>query len=207
MSETGVLVENITTSSRQGDRVMLDYLRVMGADVRVVGNAVAVKKGEWPLKPVSIDLSDSIDLLPTVAVLAALANGTSELRGIQRARIKESNRVTAMREGLSKFGVKFNEFKEYLTIEGLNTSKKTDDDDSGTKETLLEDAQDFFDEHPKQPEIVVDSFNDHRIAMAFAVMGSAIGNTTIINAECVKKTFPNFWNALKDVGAEIKAYE
>jgi 3-phosphoshikimate 1-carboxyvinyltransferase len=205
ISEEGVLVENISSSSRQGDRVILDYLRSMGADVRVVGNAVAVKKGEEPLKPVHVDLSDSIDLLPTVAVLAALSNGESEIRGVQRARIKESNRVTAMKEGLGKLGVSVSEFKEYITIKGLNTEKK-EDEDTGTKENLLEKAVDFFEEQ-KKPEIVINSYNDHRVAMAFTIMGAALGDVIITNAECVKKTYPEFWKAFKNIGGEFTAYE
>ena len=206
ISEKGVIVENISTSSRQGDRVILDMLRGMGVEVRVIGNSVAIKKGEEHLKPVSVDLTDCIDLFPTVAALAALARGKSEIRGIQRARIKESNRVTAMREGLTRLGVQFAEFKEYCTIEGLNTDKKTDDD-TGTKENLLEKPEDFFEEEKKKPEINIDSYNDHRIAMAFAIMGTAIGGVAINNAECVKKTFPDFWKYFKEIGGDFTAYE
>jgi 3-phosphoshikimate 1-carboxyvinyltransferase len=207
ISDEGVLVENISTSSRQGDREMLEYLRAMGAEVRVVGNAVAVKKGEWPLKPISVEMADNIDLFPTVAALCSLANGDSELRGIQRARIKESNRVTAMRNGLTKLGVPFQEFKEYVTIKGLNTEKKSDDDDTGTKETMMEKAVDFFNEEKEPPSIAIDSYNDHRIAMAFAIIGAAQGGVTITNAECVKKTFPDFWKAFGAIGGNFNAYE
>jgi 3-phosphoshikimate 1-carboxyvinyltransferase len=186
---------------------MLEYLRAMGADVRVVGNAVAVKKGEWPLKPISVEMADNIDLFPTVAALCALSNGESELRGIQRARIKESNRVTAMRNGLTKLGVPFQEFKEYVTIKGLNIEKKNDDDDTGTKENMLEKAEDFFSEEKEAPSIDIDSCNDHRIAMAFAIIGAAQGGVTITGAECVKKTFPDFWKSFGAIGGSFKAYE
>lgn len=206
-SEEGVLLENLSTSSRQGDRVIIDHLRAMGAEIRVVGNSIAIRKGEEDtLKPISADVSDCIDLLPTLAVLAALAKGVSEFRGIQRARIKESNRVTAIREGLTKLGVQVNEFKEYMTIKGLKTENKTDDDDSGTKETMLEEAKEFFNDKEEVPEVSIDSYNDHRIAMAFAVMGAVIGGVSITNAECVKKTYPGFWNAFRNVGGEFKAY-
>jgi len=197
LSEQGVTVENISASSRQGDRVILDHLRNMGADVRVVGNTVTVRRGEG-LKAIQIDLSDCIDLLPTMAVLAALAKGESVFRGIQRARIKESNRVTAMRDGLTKLGVTVFEFKEYMTVRGLNTDVK--EDDSGTKETMLEKPEDFFNVAAEKPGIVVDSYNDHRIAMAFAVLGAALGGVTINGAECVSKTFPEFWESYKQVG-------
>jgi 3-phosphoshikimate 1-carboxyvinyltransferase len=218
ISDEGVIVENIRTSSRQGDRIMLDYLRNMGASVRVTGNAVTVKKGEWPLRPIHVDLADSIDLLPTVAVLAAFTNGESELRGIERARIKESNRVAAMHDGLTKLGVPFQEFKEYITIRGLNTEKteeekeaaeaveKAEEEDS-TEESLKEKAGDSPGEEEAPPVITIDSHNDHRIAMAFAIMGAALGNVTITDAECVKKTFPDFWKVFSGVGGDFQTDE
>ena len=207
LSEQGVLVENISTSSRQGDREMLEYLRAMGADVRVVGNAVAVKKGEWPLKPISVDMADNIDLFPPIAALCAFTDGDSELRGIQRARIKESNRVTAMRNGLTKLNVPFQEFKEYVTIRGLNVVKKSDDDDTGTKENMMEKAVDFFGDQKEPPAIVIDSCNDHRIAMAFSIMGASLGGVAITNAECVKKTFPDYWKLFGSIGGVFETYE
>ena len=115
----------MSTSTLQGDRVILDFLRRMGADVKVAGNAVTVSEGK--LKAIHADLSDCIDLLPTVAVLAALADGKSEFTGIERARIKESNRVAAVKEGLQKLGVTVTEDRDRLTIIGLKTPKKIDE--------------------------------------------------------------------------------
>jgi 3-phosphoshikimate 1-carboxyvinyltransferase len=208
LSEEGILLENLSSSSRQGDRIMLEHLRAMGAEVRVAHNTVAVKRGAWPLRPLHTDVSDCIDLLPTLSVMAALANGESELKGVQRARIKESNRVTAIREGLSKLGVTFGEFKDSVTIKGLNTEKKgDDDDDTATRETMTEKAKDFFEEEKAKPAIEIDCYNDHRIAMAFAVMGAALGGVTIRDAESVKKTFPDFWEAFKNVGGVFTKHE
>ena len=203
LSEEGIVVENLSTSSRQGDRVILDHLRNMGASVQVIGNSISVKKGD-ELKAIDTDLSDCIDLLPTMAMLAALAKGESVLRGIQRARIKESNRVTAVREGLKKLGVLVGEFRDYITIKGMKTEVKLDDD-SGTTETLLEKPEDFFED--KKPDIVIDSYNDHRIAMAFSIMGAALSNLAIKDAECVSKTYPAFWEDFKKLGGDIKIDE
>ena len=92
----GIEVVNLSTASLQGDRVILDFLRNMGAVVKISGDSVIVSRGD--LKAIHADLSDCIDLLPTVAVLAALAKGKSEFSGIERARIKESNRVAAVKK-------------------------------------------------------------------------------------------------------------
>ena len=169
----GMEVENLNSQSLQSDRVMLEFLRRMGADVEVSPGAIRVSGSK--LKALRADLSDCIDLLPTVAVLAAVAEGTSEFEGIGRARLKESNRVAAVREGLEKMGVKVAEEENRMTITGSS----------------LKSA-------------VVDSHDDHRIAMAFSILGTLAGNTTINNAECVKKTFPEFWDILKSIGGRLK---
>ncbi len=201
----GIEVENISTSSIQGDRVILDFLRSMGAKVKIAGNSITVSQSK--LKPIRADFSDCIDLLPTMAILAALADGVSEFTGIERARIKESNRVAAVKEGLERIGVTVTEDQNRLTIAGLPTNKPaTDDDDDDDDKTDEEShAQDAANTEPAI--VVIDSKGDHRIAMAFGVLGTAIGGITITEAECVAKTFPNFWDILKSLGSELEINE
>jgi 3-phosphoshikimate 1-carboxyvinyltransferase len=168
-----VTVENLDAESLQGDKVMLNFLKDMGASVKIDKNTIAVRKSE--LKGIRADLTDSIDLLPTMAVLAAVAEGASEFTGIERARIKESNRVSAMREGLEKMGVKIQEERNSLIITG------------------------------SRPEgAVIDSRNDHRIAMAFSILGSVTGGVIINDAECVAKTYPDFWEVIRSIWGEVK---
>ena len=169
----GVEVENLNPESLQGDKIMLNFLRDMGASVEVNENSVVVKKSR--LNALRADLSDCIDLLPTMAVLAAVADGVSELTGIERARIKESNRVAAVKEGLERMGIKVTEEKNRLVVTGSEPRGS-----------------------------VIDSQSDHRVAMAFSILGSAVGGTTINDAECVAKTFPQFWDILKSIGGEVK---
>jgi len=206
----GIGVENLRTGSLQGDRTIVDYLRAMGAPVRVKGHTITVS--EKPLRAINADMSDCIDLLPTMGVLAALADGTSSLTGIERARIKESNRVTAVRQGLQRLGVPVVENGDRLNITGINTPKKVEgsfeeDEEEGEKEAVPEEA----------PPVVINSFNDHRIAMAFGVLGAIIGGETINDmmfgkvvidgAECVAKTFPDFWDCMKAVGVLMEEDE
>ncbi|MFC1993021.1 3-phosphoshikimate 1-carboxyvinyltransferase [Chloroflexota bacterium] len=168
-----VEMDNLNPVSFQADRMILELLRSMGASVEVNKNTVRVRKSR--LSAIRADLSDCIDLLPTVAVLAAVANGESELVGIERGRIKESNRVSAVREGLERMGINVTEEKDRLTIAGSE---------------------------PKGS--VIDSKDDHRIAMAFSILGSLAGGTVIDGAECVSKTFPQFWDKLKSIGSEVE---
>lgn len=168
-----VKVEDLNLRSWQGDRVILDFLKDMGASMDIDRDSVTVRKSR--LKAIRADLSDSIDLLPTMAVLAAAAEGVSEFTGIHRARLKESNRVLAVKEGLERMNIGVKEETDRLTIAG-STPKGS----------------------------IVDSHDDHRIAMAFSILGVLAGETIIENAECVSKTFPQFWDVLKSAGGEIK---
>jgi len=168
-----VKVENINPASWQGDKVILNFLRDMGASVKTNRDSVTVRKSR--LNAIRADLSDCIDLLPTMAVLAAVADGVSEFVGIERARVKESNRVSAVREGLERMGIKVGEERNRLTIQG-----------SKPKGSLI------------------DPRDDHRIAMAFSILSLLTGETIINNAECVSKTFPGFWDVLKNLGSEVE---
>ncbi|MFA5308380.1 MAG: 3-phosphoshikimate 1-carboxyvinyltransferase [Dehalococcoidales bacterium] len=204
ISEEGIQIENLKTASFQGDRVMLDFLRGMGAAVRVSGDTVTVSRNR--LRAINADLSDCIDLLPTLAVLAALAEGQSVFVGVGRARIKESNRVAAVKDGLLKMGVNVVEQGDRLAITGLKIAKKP----------VMEDEEDAGETSPAQPgaaatppkePVVIDSYGDHRIAMAFAVLGASLGGITIDGAECVTKTFPGFWEAFAGIGGKIRKHE
>ncbi|MFO8143106.1 MAG: 3-phosphoshikimate 1-carboxyvinyltransferase [Dehalococcoidales bacterium] len=167
------VLRNLDPESIQGDRVILDFLKNMGASVERSGDKIKLNRSK--LKAIQADLSDAIDLLPTMAVLAALAEGESNLEGIARARLKESNRVTAVKAGLEEMGVAVCEEEDGLTITGTN---------------------------PKGA--IIDSSNDHRIAMAFCIAGLVAGNTVIKGAECVSKTYPEFWETVKSIGGRVK---
>ena len=166
-------VENLNSESLQGDKIILNLLRDLGASVIVNKNSVIVRKSR--LNAVRADLSDCIDILPTMAVLAAVADGVSEFVGIERARLKESNRVSALREGLESMGIKVGEEGNRLTIAGAEPRGS-----------------------------VIDTRGDHRIAMAFSILGSVVGGTIINDAECVSKTYPEFWDILQSIGGKVK---
>ncbi|MCJ7763769.1 MAG: 3-phosphoshikimate 1-carboxyvinyltransferase, partial [Dehalococcoidales bacterium] len=168
-----VEADSLNTESLQGDRIMLNLLQKMGAQVSVSNNSVTVRKSK--LKAITADISDCIDLLPTMAVLAAVADGRSSFTGISRARLKESNRVMALRNGLERMGIPVTEEEDRMTIEGRQPYGST-----------------------------IDSFGDHRIAMAFSILGSVAGNTIINGAECVAKTYPEFWQVFQSLGGKVK---
>jgi len=168
-----VTITGLNTDSFQSDRIMLNLLRNMGADVKVSGNSVTVNQSN--LTGLVADFTHCIDLLPTMAVLAATAEGTSVFSGIAKARLKESNRVAAVKEGLNRMGIKVAEEEDKLTIYGGRLKGAT-----------------------------IDSHNDHRIAMAFGVAGAIAGETIVKNAKCVNKTYPRFWQDLESLGGRLK---
>ena len=110
-----------------------------------------------------------------MAVLAAVAEGTSEFTGIERARIKESDRVAAVKEGLKRWASVWRRREAKLDITG-----------------------------GKPKGALIDSKSDHRIAMAFSLLGTVIGNTVIDRAECVAKTYPEFWDVFKNLGGKVE---
>jgi len=167
--------ENLNGASLQGDRVILDFLKKMGAEVTVAPNSVVVRKAR--LRPINADLTDCIDLLPTVAVLAALAEGESEFTGIARARLKESDRVASVKSELEKAGVEVHEERDRLMVVGS-----------------------------KPAGAVFDSHGDHRIAMAVSLLGVAVGNTMIEGAECISKTYPEYWDVLAGLGGKVELH-
>ena len=165
-------VNNLDMQSLQGDRMLVQYLRDMGAHTVAGRNSINIVKSN--LKAIKADLSDCIDLLPTMAVAAAVASGTSVFTGIKRARLKESDRVAAVAEGLTRMGIHVQADANRMTISG-----------------------------GKPQGTLIDSKGDHRIAMAFSLLGMLAGDTVIDGAECVAKTYPEFWQVFENLGGKV----
>ncbi len=175
LTDSGVTVRNLPEDSKQGDRYFLDVLKMMGAKVETRGDSVTVIGGK-SLRGADVDLSQTPDLLPITAVVCALAKGRSTICNVQHARLKESDRISAMAQGLNKMGAKVEERQDGLVIEGSSKLK-------GAR---------------------VDGFDDHRIVMALAVAGlRAKGETRIKGAESVEISYPGFVKDLKSLGAGI----
>lgn len=137
-----------------------------------------VRTSKSRLHACTFDLEESIDLLPVACVLAAVADGMTLLTGIGRARDKESDRVAAMTDGLRSLGTRVEVHASEMRIWG------------GASRGGM-----------------VSSAGDHRIAMAFGVLGAAVGDIIIQDAECVSKTYPAFWETLQQLGVEVRYVE
>ncbi len=172
MTGSEVTVENLFHDSVQGDAAILDILTGMGAEVIREENKVTVKGNS--LEGIQVDLSDTPDLLPTVAALGTVAEGTTEIINVEHARYKESDRIAACAAEFRKFGAGIEERKDGLLIKGTGGRLKG---------------------------ATVETYHDHRMAMALAIAGCcAEGETVIRGAECVEISFPEFFERLKGLG-------
>ncbi|MGQ9542521.1 MAG: 3-phosphoshikimate 1-carboxyvinyltransferase [Candidatus Bathyarchaeia archaeon] len=169
-----VKVSNLDLNSCQSDRIILEILKLAGAEVRVLNGAVEVSTGR--LTAFDLDASDCPDLVPVCAALASFAEGETTIRRANRLRFKESDRLTSLRIELGKMGSKIVETEDGLTIRGPGK---------------LHGAE-------------VDPHNDHRIAMACAVVALGIqGQTSIMNVECINKSYPRFLEDIVSLGADV----
>ena len=161
--------------SKQADKACVDIFSRMGVDIKF-------EDGKYRLRPAKrlvatdMDASGCPDLVPAVAVAMAFAEGTSTIYNAGRLRIKESDRLKAVADGLAALGIKTELAKDKITIFGGQGHGGT-----------------------------VDSVNDHRIAMAFACATSAVGDEIIIkDAHSVSKSYPDFFEVFSSLGG--KAY-
>lgn len=173
---TTCTVPNIGSQSLQGDaRFAVDVLRPMGCTVEQTATSTTVTGPELAkLQALShVDMEPMTDAFLTASVLAAVASGTTQITGIANQRVKECNRILAMKDQLAKFGVQCNELDDGIEIVGRQI---------GT----LQSPQDY-----------VHCYDDHRVAMSFSVLSVATPVDTVISErDCVKKTWPGWWDVL-----------
>jgi 3-phosphoshikimate 1-carboxyvinyltransferase len=162
-----VRVENISRQSKQGDIAFLDVLGQMGCTIREGENFIEIT-GTATLTGVDVDMRDIPDTAQTLAVLAPFASSATRIRGIASARMKETDRVHATCTELMRLGIRVEEHEDGMTIYPCNTLKPAN----------------------------IGTYNDHRMAMAFSLIGLRVGGVTIENPSCVSKTFPNFFEVL-----------
>ena len=160
--------------SYQGDKKIINDMIDFGCEV--IANKDTLVCTTNNLIGATIDFAQSPDLGPALTVLASVAEGKSNFINAQRLRIKECDRITCMRVELEKMGANITE-----TIDSMEIT--------GVKE--LNGA-------------VIDSHNDHRVAMAIAMAATiSTSEVKILNAGCVSKSFPHFWDVYQSLGGEI----
>ena len=161
-----VKVKNLNPATIQGDIGFLEILERMGCRVTRGSDWVEVLGGEF--YGIEIDMNEMPDLVPTLAVTAAFAQGNTVIQNIRHLRFKESDRLHALAVELNKMGIRVREGEDWLEIEGGK---------------------------PHGAEI--ETYDDHRMAMSFAIAGLVIPGVKIKGERCVDKSFPGFWETLQ----------
>lgn len=163
-----VRVENISRESVQGDIAFLDVLEEMGCIVTETDHCIQVT-GHSPLRGLDVDMRDIPDTAQTLAAIAPFASSPTRIRGIASARVKETDRIRATCVELTRLGVRVEEQEDGMTIYPCDNFHST----------------------------TVQTYNDHRMAMAFSLIGLRVPGIAIENPGCVSKTFPKFFEVLE----------
>jgi 3-phosphoshikimate 1-carboxyvinyltransferase len=175
LTKSKVKIVGLKNADIQADSAIIDILKNMGAQVKIGENYVEVMN-EAELIGIEFDAKNTPDLVPALTVLGCLAKGETKILNVERLKIKESNRIEALISELTKMGGKLTFKDNSLIVKG---------------ECELKGAE-------------VNPHGDHRIAMACAIAAlKAKGKTKILNPECIKKSYPNFFKDLRKIGVNV----
>lgn len=185
-SDSEIIIKNVNLNPLRCG--LLKYLQAMGANIKLTnmeiiqGESVGdIKVKSSILKPVKVlaeDIPTMIDELPILFIIAAQTEGISTFYGLQELRCKESDRLQVMAKNLQQIGLKILENEDSLQIYGKNTIK------SGG--------------------VTINTAHDHRVAMAFLIMGSCcVQPLKVLHSKCIKTSFPNFLQICEEVGYKI----
>lgn len=173
--ESGIICRRINPRSIQGDREIINLAKRMGASVMEKNSSILAMAA--PLKGIHIDASAIPDLVPILSVIAATAQGTTHIHHAERLRIKESDRLAAMYDCLSRVGADITEQPGGLIIRGV----------------------------PRLKGGRVSGYNDHRVVMSMAIASIVSEGPIIIEgAEAVNKSYPSFFDDFQELGGEYR---
>ncbi|MDQ5921310.1 MAG: 3-phosphoshikimate 1-carboxyvinyltransferase [Pseudomonadota bacterium] len=170
-----VRINNLSKNSLQGDKNFAQVLAQMGAKVVYADDYIQVGRRDGigrPLSAININMQDMPDVAMTVAVLALFAEGVSTISGIASWRVKETDRILAMHNELTKLGARVNVTDDSITIVP-----------------------------PQQiiANVAIDTYNDHRMAMCFSLIAVYGVPVIIKNYQCVSKTFANYFELFEKI--------
>ncbi|MGB1611440.1 MAG: 3-phosphoshikimate 1-carboxyvinyltransferase [Flavobacteriaceae bacterium] len=171
--EADVSLSTYKKDSLQGDRVLMDVYQQFGVKSSIENNTLALKKQTMGSTHVQLDLSDAPDIAQTIAVTCYGLGLSCSLTGLHTLKIKETDRLVALQNELSKLGATIE-----ITDKSLHLHKRT---------------------NPIRPNVLIETYHDHRMAMAFAPLGLLVP-IRIQDADVVTKSYPGFWKDLEQNG-------
>lgn len=171
-----VKIKNLIKNSPQGDKAFIDFVKQLGAKVEVHTDYIECEKSSL-VSDKTFDVSNCPDITPVFSAVCAFAKGKTTLVGIERLRIKESDRVKSIVTTLNAFGVKASDEGDKIVIYGCKNTKGG----------------------------VFDSFNDHRIAMMISILSLGTDDEVYIKTPmCVEKSYPKFYDDFEGIITVIK---
>jgi 3-phosphoshikimate 1-carboxyvinyltransferase len=170
-----VKIQGLGAASVQGELKFADCLRRMGCAVTQGPDWTEVDGSAAALNGIDADLNDFPDSAQTLAVLALFADGPTTIRNVPNLRVKETDRIAALEMELTKLGAKVETRADGLTVVPAKTYRPA----------------------------TIDTYDDHRMAMSFAIAALKIPGTSIANPACVAKSFPEFFETLETIGVSV----
>ncbi len=167
-----IQIFNLNRETRQGDISFLAFLDKMGCQISYKKNSIILERTqEEPLNGIDVNMRDYPDLIPTLAIVACFATTPTKITSVRNLKFKESNRLSAIITELKKVGAKIEVIEDSLIIYPIKNPRSA----------------------------IIETYNDHRIAMCFSVLGLKIPGISIRNPVCVKKSFPTFYEAVLNI--------
>ncbi len=173
-------LKSLDLNSIQGDKITAEYFKKLGIETIQTETGIEINNSLKCNNNLSFDLENCIDLAPALSVACAVLNFNVSLFGLNNLKIKESNRLIAIVNELLKFGFNVENTNDSINIKSIETN---------------------IDYNKK---IIIKTYNDHRIAMAFAPLTMLFNNVEIEEIESVGKSYPNFFIDLNKIGIDIK---
>ncbi len=167
-----VRLENLGSSTRQGDYAFFELCEQLGATVRrsaeqteIVGPSAGLRPFDAP-----VDMTSMPDVAPTLMMIAPFLSRPTHITGLATLRVKECDRIACPARELRKLGVELEEGPDFIVIQPLSSGARA-----------------------RQTSVEIETYHDHRIAMSFGVLGSLLPGLRILDPGCVGKTYPNYW--------------
>ena len=171
--EADITLSTYKENSLQGDKVLMDFYEPLGVNSMIKNNTLFLQKQSLASRPIQLDLSDAPDIAQTIAVTCYGLGVACDLTGLHTLKIKETDRLVALQNELTKLGAIIE-----VTDKSLHLHKRT---------------------NPIHPNVLIETYHDHRMAMAFAPLALLVP-IRIQDADVVSKSYPGFWKDLGRLG-------
>jgi len=168
INNTKVILKNMNVPSLQGDEEILNIADTVGAEIMLYTDRIEIN-GKIS-RPFDINCENTPDLVPALGVLALFCPSSCRMRNVKYLEFKESNRIQALQDNIKQIGGKSEYKDDVLTVFPQKSYRGK----------------------------VVDTFDDHRIAMSFAMAGTRISDIIVDKPDCVNKSYPGFWKDFSD---------